>query len=332
MYSNYVKQRILYFNRMGKSARKIVEQLASEGYIVSKSGVQGFLNKVEESGSILRKPGSRGKSKRTPEILQAIDHRMEADDETSLSDLKSLLEKEGVQVSITTIHRWRSELGWSSKGTKYCQMIREANIEKRFRWAQGNVDDLRLDNLIFTDETTVQLENHRRTCCYKRGMKPRYKPRPKHPIKVHVWAGISYRGSTGACIFEGKMNAPLFTSILKETLIPFIKEVYPDGCHLIQDNDPKHCSRVAQCFYEDEEVDWSKTPAESPDLNPIENVWHELKEFIRRRIKPHTKQELIDGITTFWGTVDAVKCQKYINHLRKVIPAVIECNGRATGY
>ena len=71
---------------MGKSAREIV----------SKSGVQDFLNKVEESGSILRKPGSRGKSKWAPDILPAIDHQMEVDDKTSLSDLKSILEKEGV--------------------------------------------------------------------------------------------------------------------------------------------------------------------------------------------------------------------------------------------
>ena len=87
---------------MGKSAHKIVEQLASEGYIVSISGVQDFLNKVEESGSILRKPGSCRESKWTSELLQAIDRQMEA---VSLLDLKSLLEKEEVQVSITTIHR-----------------------------------------------------------------------------------------------------------------------------------------------------------------------------------------------------------------------------------
>ena len=42
---------------------------------------------------------------------------------------KDGLLKEGVQVSI--IHRWRNELVWSSIGTKYCQLIREANLEKR---------------------------------------------------------------------------------------------------------------------------------------------------------------------------------------------------------
>ena len=39
--------------------------------------------------------------------------------------------EEGVQVSITIVHCWQNELGWSSKGTKYYQLIREANLEKR---------------------------------------------------------------------------------------------------------------------------------------------------------------------------------------------------------
>ena len=46
-------------------------------------------------------------------------------------------------------------------------------------------------------------------------------PRAKHPVKVHVWAGISQRGRTGICIFEGMMNAVLYVNILQETLIPF---------------------------------------------------------------------------------------------------------------
>jgi transposase len=61
-------------------------------------------------------------------------------------------------------------------------------------------------------------------------------------------------------------------------------------------------------------------PAESPDLNPIENLWHELKEYIRREVKPRTKEQLIDGIEAFWTTVSLDKCRKYIRHLRKVIP------------
>ena len=75
-----------------------------------------------------------------------------------------------------------------------------------------------------------------------------------------------------------------------------------------------------------------KTPSESPDCNPIDNLWRELKEFIRREVKPRTNQELVDGIERFWSTVSVSKCKKYIRHLHKVLPRVIELNGDATGY
>ena len=140
------------------------------------------------------------------------------------------------------------------------------------------------------------------------------------------------RGRTGICIFDGIMDAPLYTEILDQTLLPFLEEVYPDGHRLMADNDPKHTSKLAQKFLEDHQVNWWRTPAESPDCNPIENIWHELKEYQRREVKPKTKQELIDGINAFWDTVDIDKCTKYIRHLRKVIPKVIELQGAATGY
>ena len=128
------------------------------------------------------------------------------------------------------------------------------------------------------------------------------------------------------------MNAALFIEILRPSLLPFIEAVYPDGHRFVQDNDPKHCSRAARRFYEEAGIMWWPTPAESPDLNPIEMLWHELKEYIRRVVKPRTKQELINGIKAIWATVTVEKYQRYINHLQKVIPAVIDNKGGPSGH
>lgn len=128
------------------------------------------------------------------------------------------------------------------------------------------------------------------------------------------------------------MNAPLYTSILDGTLVPFLQDMFPDHHCFMQDNDPKHTSKHAQRFLTERNINWWKTPPESPDLNPIENLWHELKEFLRREIKPVNKQALVSGILAFWNTVDVAKCTKYIRHLRKVVPRVVELNGAATGY
>ena len=155
--------------------------------------------------------------------------------------------------------------------------------------------------------------------------------RAKHPTKVHVWAGISMKGRTAICIFDGLMNQELFVNILSSTLLPSINALYPDGHRLMMDNDPKHASRYAATWMAENKINWWRTPPESPDFNPIENMWHELKEYQRRVVKPKTKPELINGIEAFWRTVSKEKCIKYIRHLRKVIPKVIELNGCATG-
>ena len=44
------------------------------------------------------------------------------------------------------------------------------------------------------------------------------------------------RGRTGVCTFEGIMDADRYISIL-EALLPFLKDVYPDGHRFVQDND-----------------------------------------------------------------------------------------------
>ncbi len=156
--------------------------------------------------------------------------------------------------------------------------------------------------------------------------------RAKHPTKVHVWAGISWKGRTAIVIFDGKMNAPGYVEILQQGLVPFLREKYPNHHQFMQDNDPKHTSKLAGEFFVAEGINWWKTRAESPDCNPIKNLWHELKEYLRREVKPKVKQELIDGIIEFWSTVNVAKCRKYIKHLRKVVPRIIELEGGPTGY
>ena len=257
---------------------------------------------------------------------------MRTDDETTSRQIQKRLAKRGVMIHSSTVRRHRKEQGWTLQNTRYCQMIREANKAKRLEFAQRviNTGDT-LDNVVFRDESSISLEQFRRTCYRKIDEPAKTKPRPKHPLKLRVWAGISRHGATKICIFEGIMEASLYCSILESTLIPFLRDTLPNH-RFMQDNDPKHTSRVAKAFFEENEINWWRTPPESPDLKPIENLWHELKFYLQTRVKPKTKQELIDGITKFWNEkVSAEKCNNYIDHvLRKAIPAVIAEQGGAT--
>ena len=85
-------------------------------------------------------------------------------------------------------------------------------------------------------------------------------------------------------------------------LVPFLEETYPEGHKFQQDNDPKHCSKYTQSKLEELNINWWKTPPESPDLNPIENVWGSMKTYLRNEHKPRTLDELKNGIRLFWKT------------------------------
>ena len=334
VFSDYAKQRILSLHLKGWKVSVIVEYLVLEdGIRVSKQGVREFLKRYCVYNTIARKPGSGLPPKLSPSVQQLIEDAMREDDETTATQLQAILARYRVYVSLATIVRNRQELGWVYRGSAYCQLIRNANKGKRLDFARIYLHD-NFDDVIWSDETTVQLETHKRMCYRKNGEKPRPKPRAKHPIKVHVWGGISRKGATAVCIFEGIMTAPLYCDILQQTLVPFIAGNFPSpNTHrFMQDNDPKHTSRVAKDFFIQNNINWWRTPPESPDMNPIENLWHELKEYIRRDVKPRNKEQLVDGITQFWATVDTHKCCRYIDHLKKVLPRVIERSGDATGY
>ena len=148
-------------------------------------------------------------------------------------------------MSLPTVKRARQDLGWVINSPKYCQLIRDANKTKRLVWCEKMIAEKEsFDNVIFTDESSVALETHRKRC-YRRKDEPRkLKPRPKHPVKVHVWGGISKRGATPIAIFTGIMTAVRYTEILESALIPFIQEAFPDEHRFQQDNEALKCQTL----------------------------------------------------------------------------------------
>ncbi|PIO62914.1 hypothetical protein TELCIR_15508 [Teladorsagia circumcincta] len=111
----------------------------------------------------------------------------------------------------------------------------------------------------------------------------RFRNRAKHPAKVHIWGGISFRGTTPLAILSGdsRIDSKVYCEIIRKCYLPFKQETYNGFCELVQDNAPPHTSRYTASKLQEwnvETVDW---PPESPDLNPIEMVWGTMKNFVR---------------------------------------------------
>ncbi len=77
-------------------------------------------------------------------------------------------------------------------------------------------------------------------------------------------------------------------------------------------------------FMDGENINYSPDfwPPESPDLNPVELIWHELKEFLRNEMQPQNKQQPLDNIKKFWQEKLALEmCMRYVVHVPKVSPS-----------
>ena len=226
--------------------------------------------------------------------------------------------------------QWR--FGWVSSTQAYCQTVRAANRPKRLENAIRCLETReQFNDVIFTDESTIKIQTSTGKCFYRKGLEKPSRGKPKHAFQVHVWAGISRKGPTDIHIFTGIMDSEYYQGILTNYLLPFTRTYYPDCHRLMQDNDPKHVSKSTIQFMRDNAINHWPTPPESPDLNPIENLWAGLKQSLRKTKMPKNK-ELISGIKEYWyAHVTPELCNTYINHLMKVIPILIKKNGAASG-
>lgn len=75
--------------------------------------------------------------------------------------------------------------------------------------------------------------------------------------------GISKKGAMACVIFEGRLESLGFQGILKQSLLPFIKN-FSEGCRVYMDNDSKHVSRSTAKFFEENSIHHFKSPAQSP--------------------------------------------------------------------
>ena len=332
----YLRERIVRLWKEGENISSIMTILRAEGGETTRATVRKWIYRWEERRGLEDDHRSGRPSKITLDMAVFLEQQLEEDDELTSVELQRLVTRRfDVKLTSATIRRYlRIALQWSVVRTRYGPMISDQNKVKRVAFAKMCLDTKdEFDNVIWTDESSVQLRRHSHIMRVKVGKERILKPAAKHTVKVHVWAGISKMGATKICIFDQIMDAHLYVKILEDFLLPFLEDSLQGRQYrFMQDNDPKHTSRLAKNFYKERGINWWPTPASSADFNPIERVWRELKYFIARQVKPLTKKELVDGICLFWGQrMTVAKCKKYIDHTHVVLPKILEAEGGIPG-
>ena len=85
-------------------------------------------------------------------------------------------------------------------------------------------------------------------------------------------------------------------------------------------------------WFSDNNIDVLKWPGNSPDLNPIENLWHQAKMMLQRR-DTGSVPRLIKAIKEMWGhNMDAAYCKRLVHSMPRRLQQVIDHKGEMTKY
>ncbi|GBB83298.1 hypothetical protein RclHR1_10020002 [Rhizophagus clarus] len=151
---------------------------------------------------------------------------------------------------------------------------------------------------------------------------------------VMVWGCFAKHYLGPLVKLEGKVTGAVYVDILKNYLLPFLDELDDQENFLFQeDNAPIHTAKIVKSWKKENGVNSIPWPAQSPDLNPIENLWDELERWVRAHIPlPKNKEHLWEILQEEWLNIDANKYQNLVNSMPHRIVAVIESKGYPTKY
>ncbi|KAK3526867.1 hypothetical protein QTP86_000727 [Hemibagrus guttatus] len=113
-------------------------------------------------------------------------------------------------------------------------------------------------------------------------------------------------------VINGTMNSAVYQKILKENVRPSVYDLKLKGTWVLQqDNDPKHTSKSTSEWLKKNKMKTLEWPSQSPDLNPIEMLWHDLKKVVHAR-KPSNVAELQQFCKDEWAKIPPQRCNRLI--------------------
>ena len=146
-----------------------------------------------------------------------------------------------------------------------------------------------------------------------------------------VWGMISTSGVGPLYRVEGNLRKHQYVEILNNVMLPAARAKFGHNFLFQHDNAPCHSSYVVKEWFKECGVNTLDWPAQSPDLNPIENLWKHLNVQLKR-YTPSNINELWDNIQEIWYGISAERCRALVDSVARRLKACRLASGRHTKY
>ncbi|KAI2665187.1 Transposable element Tcb1 transposase [Labeo rohita] len=260
---------------MGKTAdltavqKAIIDTLKQEGKtqkeISERIGCsQSAVSRHLSGKSVGRKKCGRKRctTRRGDRTLRKI---VEKDRFQTLGDLRKQWTESGVETSRATVYRRVQEMGYRCRIPQVKPLLNQKQRQKRLTWATEK-----------QHWTVAQWS----------------KSSVKYPQSVMVWGAMS-----------AAVNAASYQEILEHFMLPSAEKLYGDEDFIFpHDLAPAHSAKTTGKWFTDHGITVLNWPANSPDLNPIENLWDIVKRKLRDA-RPNTLDELKAAIEASWASI-----------------------------
>ena len=274
-----------------KISKQLGEKLTNVGAIFRKWKKHKVTANLPRSGAP-RKISPRGISM----MMRKVRDQPSTTQEELVNDLKAL----GITVTKRTISNTLHHEGLKSCCARKVPLLKKEHVQARLKFAKEHLDNPEeaWEKVMWSDETKIELFGIKSTGRVWRKRNAEYNPKNTIPTVKHgggnlmLWGRFSAKGTGRLHRIEGRMNGAMYQEILGDNFLPSVRApTMGRGWVFQHDNDPEHTAKATKEWLKKKHIKVWEWPSQSPELNPIENLWRELKLRVARR-QPQNLKDL----------------------------------------